>query len=305
MDEVVHIPGGTFAMGSWDFYPDERPVRQVRVEPFAIDPYPVTNRRFSRFVDATDYVTVAERPLDASLYPGARTEDLVPGALVFTMTDGPVSLVDFRQWWRWVPGASWRSPLGPGSSLEGLDDHPVVHVSYDDAVAFCSWDGGRLPTEAEWEFAARGGLEEARFTWGDEDPQETRPLANTWQGAFPFENTELDGWTRTSPVGAFPPNGYGLHDMAGNVWEWTDEWYSAHHQETPDQPACCAPDGADRRSDSLDPNMPHTPIPRKVVKGGSHLCTPQYCYRYRPAARQPQTIDTGMSHLGFRRAVSV
>ena len=293
-------------MGSDEFYPDERPVRRVRVESFRMDPYPVTNARFRAFVEDTGHVTEAERPPDPALYPGADPDLLVPGALVFMMTGGRVSLDDFRQWWHWVPGASWRHPLGPGSNLDGLDDHPVVHVSHGDASAFCAWDGGLLPTEAEWEYAARGGLDGARFTWGDHDPQETAPVANTWQGAFPFENTEVDGWTRTSPVGSYPPNGFGLYDMAGNVWEWTDDWYSADPAAllTPHSGCCAPPDPKGTTVEaSLDPATPDTPIPRKVVKGGSHLCTPQYCYRYRPAARQPQTIDTGMSHLGFRRII--
>lgn len=304
MDEMdpIWIEGGEFAMGSEDFYPDEAPVRRLAVEGFWIDPYPVTNERFAEFVDATGYVTVAEQQPDPELYPGAAPEDLVPGAVVFTMTSMRVRLDDYRQWWRWVPGASWRHPLGPGSTLDGLEHHPVVHVSHDDAVAFCAWAGGSLPTEAEWEFAARGGLDGASFAWGDDDPQESKPLANTWQGVFPVENTELDGWTRTSPVGSYPPNGYGLYDMTGNVWEWTDDWYTSRPGALAESSSCCAP--ADPRGGTeAGSHDPVAGIPRKVVKGGSHLCTPQYCYRYRPAARQPQTTDTGMSHLGFRRIV--
>ena len=303
--EPVFIEGGEFAMGSNSFYPDEGPVRRVSVGSFTIDPHTVTNRRFAEFVEDTGYVTVAERDLDPDAYPGADPADLVPGALVFTLTSGPVPLTDYSQWWRWTPGAQWRKPLGPGSDIEGLANHPVVHVSHEDAATFCAWAGGSLPTEAEWEYAARGGLDGADFAWGDDDPQETAPLANTWQGVFPFENSELDGFTRTAPVGTYPANGYGLHDMAGNVWEWTDDWYSNNPAALVGEPTCCAP--PDPRGttpeDSLDPGMPHTPIPRKVVKGGSFLCTPQYCYRYRPAARQPQMIDTGMSHLGFRRII--
>ena len=305
--DPIRIDGGEFAMGSDEFYPDEAPVRRLRVDSFGIDPLPVTNARFAEFVEASGYVTVAERDLDPALYPGASPADLTPGAVVFTMTRGPVPLTDFRQWWRWTPGASWSRPLGPGSSIAGIEDHPVVHISHEDAAAFCAWAGGRLPTEAEWEYACRGGLDGARFAWGDDDPQESAPLANTWQGTFPFENTELDGWTRTSPVGSYPPNGYGLHDMTGNTWEWTDDWYTNDPASLVAEPSCCSPPdprGA-RQEDSFDPYMPGTPIPRKVVKGGSHLCTPQYCYRYRPAARQPQMIDTGMSHLGFRRVVDL
>ena len=297
---MIWIEGGEFAMGSEEFYPDEAPVRRVVVEGFWMDPHQVTNERFARFVDETGYVTEAEAAPDGAMYPGARPEDLVPGAVVFTMPPGPVHLGDFTQWWAWTHGADWRHPTGPDSSIEGHADHPVVHVSYGDAKAYCDWAGTELPTEAEWEYAARGGLDGARFTWGDHDPQETEPLANTWQGRFPFENTELDGWTRTAPVGSYPPNGYGLFDMAGNVWEWTDEWYTATHATS--GPTCCGPAnlrGA-TREESFDPAQPDIQIPRKVVKGGSHLCTPQYCYRYRPAARQPQMVDTSMSHLGFR-----
>ena len=298
---MIRIDGGEFAMGSEQFYPDEAPVRRVSVACFWIDPYPVTNTQFAAFVDSTGYVTEAERVPDPALYPGAPPENLVPGALVFVMPPGRVHLGDFTQWWAWTPGADWRHPTGPESTNSDLAEHPVVQVSHGDAVAYCVWAGRELPTEAEWEFAARGGLDGATFTWGDEDPQETQPLANTWQGRFPHENTELDGWTRTSPVGSFPPNGYGLYDMAGNVWEWTDDWYTSERASDTSH-ACCGPsetrDGT--REESLDPGQPDIVIPRKVVKGGSHLCTPQYCYRYRPAARQPQMIDTATSHIGFR-----
>jgi formylglycine-generating enzyme required for sulfatase activity len=298
---MMQIDGGEFAMGSEQFYPDEGPVRRVSVAPFWIDPYPVTNKQFAAFVDSTGYLTEAERAPDSSLYPGAPPENLVPGALVFVMPPGPVNLGDFTPWWAWTPGTDWRHPTGPDSSIKALTDHPVVQVSHSDAVAYCEWAGRELPTEAEWEFAARGGLDGATFTWGDDDPQETKPLANTWQGRFPHENTELDGWTRTSPVGSFPPNGYGLYDMAGNVWEWTDDWYTPHRPNATAD-GCCGPTEARGGTphESLDAGQPDVLIPRKVVKGGSHLCTPQYCYRYRPAARQPQMIDTATSHIGFR-----
>lgn len=298
---TVRLDGGEFAMGSEGFYPDEGPVRRVVVKGLSIAPHPVTNQQFSEFVTETGYVTEAERAPDPALYPGAPPENLVPGGLVFQLTAGPVHLGDYAQWWAWTPGADWRHPTGPGSSIAELPDHPVVQVSHGDAAAFCEWAGLQLPTEAEWEYAARGGLDGKRFTWGDDDPQESEPLANTWQGRFPFENTELDGWTRTSPVGSFPANGYGLFDMAGNVWEWTDDWYTTKPADTSDH-ACCAPvdPRGGTREGSLDPAQPATPIPRKVIKGGSHLCTPQYCYRYRPAARQPQMIDTASSHIGFR-----
>lgn len=299
--EMVWLDGGEFAMGSEDFYPDEGPVRRVNVAGLWIAPHPVTNAEFAAFVAETDYVTEAERAPDPAQYPGAIPELLVPGALVFTMTRGPVDLRDFSQWWAWTPGACWSHPTGPDSSIDGLADHPVVQVGHADAFAYSTWAGLELPTEAEWEFAARGGLETARFAWGDDDPQETKPLANTWQGQFPYENTELDGWTRTSPVGSYPANGYGLYDMTGNVWEWTDDWYSADRGNV-DEPHCCAPQNprGGTLEGSFDPHQPDIAIPRKVVKGGSHLCTPQYCYRYRPAARQAQMIDTAISHMGFR-----
>ena len=283
-------------MGSDRHYPEERPARTVEVEPFLIDAYPVTNRRFAEFVAATGYVTMAERPPDPRLYQGARAEDLVPGSLVFAMTEGPVDLGDFRNWWKWVRGANWRRPLGPGSSLEGLEDHPVVQVAYPDAVAFARWAGMRLPSEQEWEYAARGGLESAEFEWGDEDPQDTdSPRINTWQGGFPYENTGLDGWTRTNPVGYYQPNGYGLYDMTGNVWEWTSTRYQVPPAGGPGRP-CCGPPSREIPM----PARQHGPFPSRTIRGGSHLCTVQYCFRYRPAARQPQTIDTSTGHLGFR-----
>ena len=293
--EQVTIPGGGFVMGSDRHYPEERPARTARVDSFRIDAHPITNRRFEQFVTGTGYTTVAERPPDPVLYAGARPQDLVPGSLVFVMSDGPVDLSDFRNWWAWVPGANWRRPLGTGSSLDGLEDHPVVHIAYPDAVAFARWAGMRLPSEAEWEYAARGGLDGADFAWGNEDVQETAPAANTWQGRFPYENTELDGWTRTSPVGYYEPNGYGLHDMIGNVWEWTSTPYHEPLSQAAGQ-RCCGPPkpGAVTAADDRGP------LPSRTIKGGSHLCTVQYCFRYRPAARQPQTIDTSTSHLGFR-----
>ena len=282
-------------MGSDNHYPEERPARMVRVDSFRMDTHPVTNHRFRDFVDATGYVTVAERPLDPTLYEGARPQDLFPGSLVFMMTEGPVDLGDFRNWWAWIPGAYWRRPLGPGSSLDGLEDHPVVHVAYPDAVAFARWAGMRLPSETEWEYAARGGLHGTEFAWGDEDPQETAPRANTWQGRFPYENTELDGWTRTSPIGYYEPNGYGLYDMTGNVWEWTSTPYYEPPRRMPGARCCGPPKGA-----AFTSAQDRGPFPSRTIRGGSHLCTVQYCFRYRPAARQPQTIDTSTSHLGFR-----
>jgi formylglycine-generating enzyme required for sulfatase activity len=297
---MIELDGGDFAMGSTRFYPEERPVRQVSVPPFAIDPHPVTNEEFARFVDATGYVTVAERPIDPVLYPGALPELCVPGSLVFQPTTGPVDLRDWTQWWAWTPGAYWRRPLGGDSSLAGLEQHPVVHVAFEDAEAYAAWTGKTLPSEAEWEFAARGGLDGAAFTWGDDVLPNGRHMANTWQGDFPWQNLGLDGFERTSPVGTFPANGYGLYDMAGNVWEWTADWYTAQ-PVAEEVPACCGapPARVPTVEESYDPHQP-AHIPRKVLKGGSHLCAPNYCLRFRPAARQPQMVDTSMSHLGFR-----
>jgi formylglycine-generating enzyme required for sulfatase activity len=296
---LVEIPAGEFTMGSDRHYPDEGPARLVQVGPISVAPHTVTNDQFGAFVKDTGFVTEAEIAPKQEMYPHVPAENLVPGALVFTMTDGPVPLNNYANWWQWTPGADWRHPTGSESSIEGLDEHPVVQVCHGDAVAYCEWAGLELPTEEEWEHAARGGLDGAEFVWGDEDPQETGPLANTWQGGFPFENTEIDGFTRTSPVGTYPPNGHGLYDMAGNVWEWTSSWYSDVPAENP---TCCAPEGVGPGTlqGSYDPLEQAVRIPRKVVKGGSHLCTPQYCFRYRPAARQPQTIETATSHMGFR-----
>ena len=299
MADQAWIPGGEFLMGSDRHYPDEGPIRRISVKGFWIDPTPVTNAEFDRFVADTDYVTFAEVAPKAEDYPGAEPEDLVAGSLVFTMAPGPVRLDDYRNWWSWEHGADWRHPTGPESSIEGMDDHPVVHVAHQDVEAYAVWAGKQVPTEAEWEFAARGGLDGAEFTWGEGDAQEsTEPKANTWQGGFPYENSEVDGWTRTSPVGSYEANGYGLYDMAGNVWEWTSDWYSNPSQQ--EGPSCCAPDPRPTKEDSYDPSQPQFRIPRKVIKGGSHLCTIQYCFRYRPAARQPQMVDTSTSHLGFR-----
>jgi sulfatase modifying factor 1 len=289
-------------MGSDRHYPEEAPAHRVRVDGFVIGRFPVTNAEFAEFVATTGYVTVAERPLDPADYPGAPAENLAPGSMVFTPTPGPVDLRHLSQWWTWTPGASWRHPEGPRSTLDDRGDHPVVHIAHEDAGAYADWRGGALPTEAEWEFAARGGLEGAEFTWGDERRPGGRIMANTWDGPdFPWRTTGDDGWERTSPVGAFPANGYGLHDMAGNVWEWTDDWYTSRHPADADKP-CCVPDNPRGGSvdGSFDPSQPQFRIPRKVIKGGSHLCADSYCMRYRPAARRPQMIDTGMSHVGFR-----
>jgi formylglycine-generating enzyme required for sulfatase activity len=303
--EMIRLEGGRFRMGSEDFYPEERPVHTVEVSGFWIDPTTVTNAQYAAFVAATGYMTVAERPLDPAEYPGVPEENLVPGAMVFYPTAGRVNLNDYSNWWRWVPGTSWQHPLGPESTLEGLGDHPVVHIAYEDAEAYAGWAGKALPTEAEWEYAARGGLDGKPFVWGDEHFPGGQAMANTWQGEFPWQNLLHDGYARTAPVGSFPPNGYGLYDMAGNVWEWTSDWYVARHPEDTAN-ACCGPPVNPRTASpeaSYDPMQPQIRIPRKVLKGGSHLCAPNYCLRYRPAARQPQMIDTGMSHLGFRCVV--
>jgi formylglycine-generating enzyme len=301
VDDMMRIEGGEFAMGSNDFYPEERPVRRAEAGAFFIDRYPVTNEQFSRFAGETGYVTLAERPIDPAQYPGAIPEMCVPGSLVFQPTRGPVDLRDWSQWWAWTPGASWRHPLGPESTIDDVASHPVVHVAFEDVEAYATWAGKSLPTEAEWEFAARGGLDGAVYTWGDEMIPVGKYMANTWQGEFPWQALNLDGFIRTSPVGSFPANGYGLFDMAGNVWEWTTDWYSTQPGTIEAKP-CCG--GAQARlanvRESYDPNQPNVRIPRKVLKGGSHLCAPNYCLRFRPAARSPQMIDTSMSHLGFR-----
>ncbi|HKG10544.1 MAG TPA: formylglycine-generating enzyme family protein, partial [Gaiellaceae bacterium] len=268
-----------------DFYAEERPVREVDVDGFWIDAYPVTASEYRRFVRASGYVTVAERPLDPVDYPDADPDLLVPGSLVFRKTRGPVPLDDPRHWWEYVPGATWKRPGGRGTTINGRDRHPVVHVAYEDAEAYASWAGKELPTEAEWECAARGGLEDAAFAWGDDQFPDGKPMANTWQGQFPWQDLKLDGYEGTSPVGSFPPNGYGLYDMTGNVWEWTSDWFAGHTADAP----CCAPEP-----------LAGERFPRRVIKGGSHLCAPNYCLRYRPAARQGEAIDTATSHLGFR-----
>jgi formylglycine-generating enzyme required for sulfatase activity len=298
---MVWIPGGTFLMGSGRHYPEERPVHRVRVDGFWMDRFPVTHERFTRFVDATAFTTFAEVAPAAADYPGALPDMLYAGSLVFRQPPGPVDRRDIRQWWHYVRGADWRHPFGPGSSNTDLMDHPVVHVTFSDAEALAAWEGKALPTEAEWEFAARGGLDGAAYAWGDTFLPGDRHMANTWQGDFPWQQLGKDGYERTSPVGAFPPNGYGLHDMIGNVWEWTTDWYRPRHTRD-EVKACCIPAnprGA-RADESYDPAQPAVAIPRKVLKGGSHLCAPNYCRRYRPAARYPEPVDTSTSHVGFR-----
>jgi formylglycine-generating enzyme required for sulfatase activity len=301
---MILVPGATFTMGSDEHYPEERPRHRAKVGPFWMDRTPVTNEDFRAFVEATAHVTVAERAPDPAQYPGARREMLHPGSLVFTKPPQPVDLRDFHNWWTFKLGADWRHPRGPSSTIRGRERHPVVHVAYEDALAYAKWAGKDLPTEAEWEVAARGGLEGATYAWGEELTPAGRYMANTWQGDFPWHNRKTDGFEGTSPVDSFPPNGYGLLDMIGNVWEWTSDWYAPVHAADPTK-ACCVPldpRGA-AEDDSYDRFTSAVRIPRKVLKGGSHLCAPNYCRRYRPAARYPQPIDTSTCHVGFRCVV--
>ena len=271
------VPGGTFRMGDERFYPEEQPVRDVAIDGFWMDDHPVTVAEFRRFVKATGHVTFAELPPVADDYPGADPAQLVPGSIVFRPTQGPVPLDDWRRWWTWVPGACWQRPEGPGSDTYTRAKHPVVHVTHSDAAAYAAWAGKTLPTEAEWERAARGGLEGAIYAWGDDPEPDGREMANTWRGEFPWR-----GHRGTSPVGTFPANGFGLHDMTGNVWEWTADAFDAEATAS-----CHGPE-------------PGAHIPRRVIKGGSHLCAPSYCLRYRPAARQGEQIDSSTGHIGFR-----
>ena len=295
------IPGGTFRMGADQGYPEEAPAHPVAAGGFWMDEHAVTNDEFAAFVDATGYRTVAERPPDPAAYPGAQPELLRPGSAVFLMPSGPVRMDDIHSRWAYVPGADWRHPEGPGSGLEGRGRHPVVHVAFEDAAAYAAWAGKALPTEAEWEFAARGGLDGAAFCWGDAFTPDGRHMANTWQGEFPFQDLGADGFTGRAPVGSFPPNGHGLYDMAGNVWQWTTDWYSDRHPPAAESP-CCVPRDPRGGAEALshDPAQPGIRIPRKAIKGGSFLCAPNYCRRYRPAARHPQTVDTSTCHIGFR-----
>jgi sulfatase modifying factor 1 len=286
-DNMVRIPGGTFLMGSDKFYREERPAREASVDAFWMDAHPVTNAQFRTFVDATRYLTLAERAPDPALYPDADPSLLVAGSLVFTKPSQRCSLHDHRAWWAYVPGASWLHPEGADSSIEGRDDHPVVHVSYEDAAAYAAWAGKSLPTEPEWEFAARGGLDGATYPWGDEFVPDGKLLANIWLGQFPWQTHKPESEYRTTAVRTFPANAYGLYDVVGNVWEWT----TSPFQPLAQAKSCCG-GAADGGGDV-----------RRTVKGGSHLCAPNYCLRYRPAARQGQTVDTSTSHIGFRCVV--
>jgi formylglycine-generating enzyme len=293
---MIWIPGRTFRMGSDRHYPEEAPAHEISVDGFWIDETPVSNREFLKFVNATGHVTFAELKPAAKDYPGALPHMLRARSLVFAPPPHQVDLHDWSQWWQFKFGANWRRPYGPRSSIAGLHDHPVVHVAYCDAEAYAKWAGKELPTEAEWEFAARGGLDGAEFAWGGEFTPDGRQMANTWQGSFPHQNLKTDGYESTSPVSAFPPNGYGLYDMIGNVWEWTSDWYRAGHPRE----ATVNPSGPALQDLALTAGQ----SPSRVIKGGSFLCASNYCSRYRPAARQPQEVDLGAGHLGFRTVLN-
>jgi sulfatase modifying factor 1 len=297
---MVLVRGREFLMGSDDHYPEEAPVRSATVEDFWIDAGPVTNAQFAAFVADTGHRTLAEMAPDPRDYPGMDPRMARPGSAVFTPTQGPVALDDPGQWWRFVFGADWRRPLGPGSAIDGLMDHPVVQVAHADAAAYAAWAGKTLPTEADWEYAARGGLDGAPFAWGLELRPGGQRMANMWEGEFPWRRSRDTSDGRTSPVGAYPANGYGLHDMIGNVWEWTEDWFTLRTAEP--AKACCGPARArlGAQAESHAPRTPNALAPRKVLKGGSHLCAESYCQRYRPAARYAQPIDSPTSHIGFR-----
>jgi formylglycine-generating enzyme len=303
-EDMVQIPGGRFRMGSAGPYREEQPVREAQVGSFSIDRGPVTVAQFADFAERTGYKTLAERPPDRERYPDAHPSLLREGSAVFHPTPGPVPLDDVGRWWAYVPGASWRRPWGPDSENSERADHPVTHIAYEDAEAYAAWAGKRLPTEAEWEYAARGGLDGAVFAWGDRERPDGELMANFWQGEFPWQNLGAKGWRGTSPVGLFPANGFGLFDVTGNVWEWTSDLYATAGAGVEHTRRACCGAPADPRAAAVDRGCdgqsPGAHIPSRVIKGGSHLCAPSYCLRYRPAARQPQAIDTSTSHLGFR-----
>ncbi|MBD3885985.1 formylglycine-generating enzyme family protein [Phormidium tenue FACHB-886] len=295
---MVLIPGGSFTIGSNDSgYAEEQATTNVTVDRFCMDQTEVTNAQFAEFVNATGYVTVAERFLSKEQFPDLSDDHRSPGSLVFQMANPKQRQVPLLSWWKWTPGANWRHPFGANSAITGREKYPVVHIAYEDAVAYANWAGKSLPTEAQWEFAARGGLEGATYTWGN---QYSEQKANTWQGIFPFFNTKADGYVDTAPVASFPPNGYELYDMAGNVWEWTSDWFGMDHSSKAQQ---INPTGV-AQQDSFDPNKPEEPA-LHVIKGGSYLCAPNYCSRFRPAARESEAPDTGTTHIGFRLVKSL
>ena len=296
---MVTIPGGRFHMGSAEFYTEEQPVHEREVAAFRIDRYEVTNADFASFVEDTGYVTVAERPLDAALFPDLSEEERLPGAMVFTATAGPVDLREWRNWWRWEPGADWRHPEGADTGIDDRMDRPVVQVAYEDATAYAAWAGKRLPTEAEHEYAARGGVDGSRFAWGEEPYPGGQAQANSWIGRFPYDNRGRFGAT-PAPVGSYPPNGYGVYDLIGNVWEWTSDYYAPRHVVPGERPVEAGARPSLLSAGSSDPS----PV-RRVLKGGSYLCSPEYCLRFRPAARSPQTEDTATTHIGFRCAADL
>ncbi len=291
---MVFVPAGTFAMGAAPLRAEEGPPRTVQVGGFWIDRTEVTNAAFARFVAATGYRTLAERPLEARRYPNLTEAQRAPSSLVFVGAAPGVDRRSPANWWRIIPGADWRHPQGPDSSITGRDALPVVHVAYADALAYARWLGRDLPTEAEWEYAARGGLAGKRYAWGDQPADPSKPRANTWQGVFPVLDTGADGYkAQAAPVGCYAPNGFGLYDMAGNVWEWTKDWFKPGLE-----PAATEALGGPPQALALDPNEPQ--VPKHVIKGGSFLCSEDYCFRYRPAARSPGPPDSGASHIGFR-----
>jgi formylglycine-generating enzyme required for sulfatase activity len=302
---MVYIPGGTFDMGGDNDQAaaDEYPKHKVTVSPFYMDATEVTNAQFRKFVEATKYITTAERKPDweevkKTVPPGTPKPDeslLVAASLVFTPTDGPVDLNNFSAWWKWVPGANWKHPEGPGSSIEGKDNYPVVQVSWDDAIAYCKWAGKRLPTEAEWEFAARGGLVNAIYSWGNEPVNSGKPKCNSWEGKFPYFNEKKDGYAALAPVKGFAPNGYGLYDMSGNVWEWCNDWFDYNYYSTLKGKTTLNPQGSTK---SYDPEDLYSP--KKSLRGGSFLCNDSYCSGYRAARRMKSSPDTGLEHTGFR-----
>ena len=310
LNEMVLIPGGRFLMGGDDdqAWRDEYPKHMVVVDSFWMDVHEVTNAQFSAFVEATGYLTTAEKAVDweeikKELPPGTPKPDasqLAPASLVFVPTDKPVSLLDVSQWWQWKQGANWRQPEGPGSSIVGKDNHPVVHVSWFDAVAYCDWVGKRLPTEAEWEYASRGGLTDAVYAWGNEDIRSGKPKATTWEGAFPYRNDKSDGFYLTAPVQSYQPNNYGLYDIAGNVWEWCADLYHEDYYKTLAGKTTHNPQGP---VTSYDSNEPYAL--KRVSRGGSFLCHDSYCSGYRNSMRMKTTPDTGSMHTGFRAVISI